>query len=421
MIRPPMRRGRRLASLAAALAGTTAIAQTPATPPSRPGGLAGAMVAPDLRPSEAHPLQCWWRTSAGAVRVGEVFDLTLTCAVLDTESLEAVPDESRLTVAAIQLAPFEIVEGGTAPELRDGEVRVLQHTYRLRLINPDVIGRDVKLPPLAIPYRIESRAGAGATLTGRDLVHQMPQIAIRVVSQVAADAEDIRDSTGASLARIDALRFRATAVRVAAWVLALVAAGLAVGALAPALGLVRRRTAKGSRRLRDRTVLTEAARVLDRRLTEARGAGWTADAVSEAHVAARVVAAIASGAGARELALGRGVPTPPGRLRLSRRFGRDAAALTTHVTSQHVTTTIDALPADVPATTRARLERLRDALTSLTRAQYGANGPETASTSVDNAVAAARDIAREMARERLWSPREWFRRPAPSAASALEF
>lgn len=391
--------------------------QTPSLP--RAGGAAPSVPAP--RPSETNPLQCWWRTSAGAIRVGEVFDLTLTCAALDTDALRAVPDQTRLTVAAIQLTPFEIVEGGAAPELREDGQRILQHTYRLRLINPDVIGRDVKLPPLAIPYRVESRVGAGATLAGRDLVHQMPQIAIRVVSQVAADADDIRDSSDASLARVDALRFRATAVRVAAWVLTLVAAALAAGALAPVLGVFRTRSTRGARRFRDRTVLVHAAGVLDRRLNDARGAGWTPETLTEAHAAARIVAAIACGIGARELALTRGVAAPAGRLRLTRRFGRDAAAVTTHVTSQHLSAALTALPADASDATRSRLERLRDGLAALTRAQYGASVSESAAAGVDDAVAAARDVAREMARERLWSPREWFRRPAPSTASAMEF
>jgi hypothetical protein len=403
--------------LAALLGAVRANAQRP-TPP-RAGAVETA--PPTLRPSETNPLQCWWRTSAGAVRIGEVFDVTLTCAALDTDALRAVPDQTRLTVAAIQLAPFEIVEGGAAPELRQDGQRILQHSYRLRLINPDVIGRDVKLPPLAIPYRVESRVGAGATLAGRDLVHQMPQIAIRVVSQVAADAEDIRDSGDASLARIDALRFRATAVRVAAWVLMLVAAALAVGALAPALSVLRRRKTRGARGLADRTVLGLAARVLDQRLGEARDTGWTPEGLAEAHVAARVVAAVACGTGARELRLGRGVATPAGRLRLTRRFGREEAAVTTHVTSQHLTTALAALPAEASSATRSRLERLRDGLAALTRARYGAAVPESAAASVDEALAAARDIAREMARERLWSPREWFRRPAASATSALEF
>jgi len=34
---------------------------------------------------ETDPIQCWWRTSAGAVRVGEPFSLVLTCAVVEND------------------------------------------------------------------------------------------------------------------------------------------------------------------------------------------------------------------------------------------------------------------------------------------------------------------------------------------------
>ena len=132
--------------------------------------------------------------------------MSLTCAVLERDDVRAVPDESRLTVAAIQMAPFEIVGGSHPPDLRSGDRRFFERRYQLRIIDPDVIGRDVKLPPLAIPYRVESRVGAGSTLAGRDLVHLMPQLVFRVVSQVPADATDIRDAGDAGLGRIDALQ-----------------------------------------------------------------------------------------------------------------------------------------------------------------------------------------------------------------------
>lgn len=397
-----------------ALASAPAAAQTSQDATTPAAAVPGAMPSPIL--TDANPLQCWWRTSAGAVRVGEPFDVTLTCAALDTDALRAVPDESRLTVAAIQLTPFEIIEGGRAPEVRTGDRRLIQHHYRLRLINPDVIGHDVKLPPLSIPYKVESRVGAGATVAGRDLTHLMPQIAIRVVSQVAADAEDIRDSSDASLARIDDLRFRARAYTLAGWALAGVAALAALTALVPAFGLLKRTRRSTGSRIADRAVLNEAARVLNARLSDARGGGWTPESLAETHGAMRAVAAIATGVGARDLGLGFGAPLPAGRLRVRRRFGRQVAAVTAHVTSAHVTRALEALPASASAGERSRLERLRDGLVAMTRAQYGAS-PAADTSAVDEAVAAARDIAREVARERLFTPREWFRRPAASSAA----
>lgn len=366
------------------------------------------------------PIQCWWRSSSGAIRLGEIVDVSLTCAVLESATITAVPDQSRLTVAAVQLSPFEIVDGTHPPDVRDGDRRFFQYRYRLRLINPDVIGRDVKLPPLAISYRLQSRMGADASLAGRDLVHLMPQLIFRVVSQVPDDADDIRDSADASLAEIEALRFRANAWRVAAMVLVALGVVAALSTLAPVVGLLRRKRTQTTHRMSDRLVLTRAAHVLGAQLDAARGAGWTPEGLAEAHVAARVVAAMATGAGAREVSIGREAAIPEGRLAVRRRVGRQAAAVTTHVTTDDVARALSSLPAGASAAVRNRLERLRDALTALTRVQYGA-ADTLDGAAVDEAVTTARDIATEMAREKLTSPREWFRRPLAPATPTPEF
>ena len=76
------------------------------------------------------------------------------------------------------------------------------------IIRPDAIGRDVNIPALTISYRIHSRVGAAATLEGRDLSYLLPMMPIKVLSLVPNDAADIRDASDASLAAVDALRFR---------------------------------------------------------------------------------------------------------------------------------------------------------------------------------------------------------------------
>lgn len=363
------------------------------------------------------PMQCWWRASSGAIRLGEIVDVALTCAVLETESVTAVADESRLTVASVQLMPFEIVDGRHPPDVRAGDRRFFQYRYRLRIINPDAIGRDVKLPPLSIPFKLQSRTGAATTLAGRDLVHMMPQLVFRVVSQVPADSDDIRDSADASLAEVESLRFRAKGFNVAAMVLGALGVVAALSTLAPVVGLLRRKQSAAVSRVSDRVVLSHASRVLGEALDEARGAGWTPERLAAAHAAVRLVAAMAIGTRARELSLGRAAVAPEGRLAVRRRFGRQAAALTSHVTPEAVAEALTALPAEASASTRSRLERLQHALGALTRAQYGAGEPRE-SVPVDEAIATARDVAAEMARETLTSPRAWFgRRDEPSTAA----
>ena len=396
---------------------TLALVTVSAAQPASLPATAAAGPLPAL--SIDQPLQCWWRASPGAVRVGQIVEVTLTCAVLETASVRAVPDESRLSVASVQLLPFEIVGGSHPPDVRAVDRRLFQYVYQVRLLGADVIGRDVKLPPLAIPYRVQSQTGADAALAGRDLVHLMPQLAIRVVSQVPADAEDIRDSGEASLARIDTLRFRASAFGAAAMVLGALGLVAALGALVPAFGRLRTGRTKVAGGVSDRLVLRHAAGVLDRLASEAAGPGWTPETLTEAHGAVRLTAAAVLRDGVRQVRLAPLAPVPEGRLLLKRRLRRARTALTAHVTGEAVGRVLAALPPSAPATERGRLERLRDSLDALTRATYVAEASLDERAPIDDAVAAARDIARDVARERLWSPREWVRSaasPSPSRA-----
>jgi hypothetical protein len=363
-------------------------------------------------PTESAPLQCWWRSDAGAIRLGEIVEVTLTCAVLDRDDLRAVPDESRLTVAAIQMAPFEIVGGSHPPDLRTAGHRLVEYRYQLRIIDADVIGRDVKLPPLAIPYRVESRVGAGTTLTGRDLVHLMPQLVFRVVSQVPADATDIRDAGDASLARVEALRFRASAFAVAAWLLAALAALVGVSVAVPLWRRARGVRMRHDALVSDRAVLQAAAARLGAVLDASPAADFDADAIAGAHHAMRLVAAIAGGFGVRQSAIPGTTAVPDGRLVATGWLGRTRAAVTAHITPATLTQRLDAQPPRT-ARDRMRLEGLRDGLALVTKAQYAAadrpDGPALAA-----ALRAARELAADLARERRW---QW-RRSTPAADPA---
>ena len=74
----------------------------------------GATAAP-AQNVETDPLQCWWRTSAGAIRVGEPFSVVLTCAVLETDAATVVVNQSRLEPSVVQFAPFQCSAAPTAP------------------------------------------------------------------------------------------------------------------------------------------------------------------------------------------------------------------------------------------------------------------------------------------------------------------
>src|SRR5262245_1123749 len=90
------------------------------------------------QPTATDPIQCWWRTSTGAVKVGEPFSLVLTCAVIETAELTVVPEQSQLEPSVLQLPPFEVLGGTHAPDLRDGDRRFFQYEYQLRIISESV-------------------------------------------------------------------------------------------------------------------------------------------------------------------------------------------------------------------------------------------------------------------------------------------
>src|SRR5437773_4944718 len=108
---------------------------------------------------QTDPLQCWWRTSVGAIRAGEPFAVVLTCAVLETEAATVVVDQSRLEPSVVQFAPFEVLGGSHGADLRTDQRRFFQYEYRLRLIAESMFGKDAALPETKISYRVQSKEG----------------------------------------------------------------------------------------------------------------------------------------------------------------------------------------------------------------------------------------------------------------------
>src|SRR5579864_5667428 len=104
--------------------------------------VAVAATAAGAQTVQTDPLQCWWRTSAGAVRVGEPFTLVLTCAVIETDDATVVVDQTRLEPSVVQFAPYETLGGSHGADLRTEQRRFFQYEYRLRLIADGMFGRD---------------------------------------------------------------------------------------------------------------------------------------------------------------------------------------------------------------------------------------------------------------------------------------
>jgi hypothetical protein len=234
-----------------------------------------AQTPPQEATVAADPIRCWWRTSAGAVRIGETFALTLTCAVLDTEAVRVEPDESRLGANVIQMAPFEVVDGVHPADLFSGQRRFFQYQYTLRIINPDVMGADVPLPPLAIRYRVSSRVAANASMQGRDLLYVLPAQSVKVLSTVPIDAPDIRDAAGESFAGVETLAFRARALQIVATSLVVLASLIVLAALIRLLQRTGRVAAAGVRPLSGRAMLAAARREIAAVQRESEQSGWS--------------------------------------------------------------------------------------------------------------------------------------------------
>ncbi|HJU41183.1 MAG TPA: hypothetical protein VJ691_00155 [Vicinamibacterales bacterium] len=339
------------------------------------------------------PIRCWRQSSAGAVVLGETFTVTLTCAVFETADTQVVPDESRLNVASIQMAPFEILGGSHPPDVTRGSRRFLQYDYQLRIISRDAIGQDVNVPPVTISYRVHSRVGAAAKLEGRDLSYLVPALPIRVLSLVPADASDIRDSGEASLATVQTLRTRSRTFRAVAYALGALAAAMVIFALVPLARRTRVGGERGRRLVPDRVLLNRAVASLGDTQTRAARDGWNDETLASALAAARVIAATAIRHPLSQKPLPGNGTAPEGRLIVESGFPRrTTATVSSAVTPDDVARAV-AGRHEFSMTRAQQLEALRTALATLTAARYRRQ-PERDGAALDDSVRQVIDAAR---------------------------
>lgn len=345
------------------------------------------------------PIRCWRQVSAGAVTIGESFTVVLTCAVYEGDNAQVVPDESRLGVASIQMAPFEILGGSHPPDVHRGTRRFFQYDYQLRVISPDLPGRDANIPPLTISYRIHSRVGAAATLEGRDLSYLLPMMPVKVLSLVPADAADIRDASEASLGAVDSLRFRSSLFRVLAITFAALASVMVVLALVPLARAKRVGPATERGRVPDRAVLGRVASELGEVQANSAREAWNDALVTRAVSLIRIVAAAAIGQQISQRPAIAGTPQD-GRLLVKHGTLRPVyAAVSSSVTAEDLSRSRD--NARFSTTRRQQLETLQAGLAAMTTALYRP-GAGIDGVACDEAVRHAIAVARELASERSW-------------------
>jgi hypothetical protein len=372
----------------------------------RPAVIALVMLMAGLVPAaaqdvETDPIQCWWRTSAGAVRVGEPFSLVLTCAVVENDTAKVIVDQSKLEPSVIQLAPFEVTGGSHGADLRTGERRFFQYEYRLRLIAENQFGRDVPLPETKLSYHVQSQTGQRSAIQGRDQSYLLPAQSMRVMSMVPSDARDIRDTTTETFSDVDQRAFRANLLIVIGGVLFALAGLMALVAAVRLVNRFRKPSTATERLVRDSTILGAVGRELNAVKRAREDGGWTPALAGRALAALRITAAYALGHKLGQSALGPH-DTAEGRTgNLIVRAGwpkPKRIAVSGAVTPQAVAREL-ARPHSVGGRV-AMLASLEQALTRLTAAQYGREaGLDDAA--LDESLAAGTSAVRRVRIEQL--------------------
>ncbi len=361
--------------------------------------LASAGVAAPAAAIDTDPIVCWWRTSASAVRVGQTFDVVLTCAVVDSGAMTVIPDESGLDATAMQLPPFEIVRGKHPADRHTADRRFLQYAYTLRLIAGDSFGKDIALPELQIAYQIQTRVN-GEAVKGRTLTYLLPTQSVRVLSLVPNDAPDIRDAGRATFDEIDARTFRADVLFVSAAVLFTIGG---IIALAAVIRLVR-----GSWRARsatrpvvsDRRILRGVARELSAVRLEREAAGWTEALAGRAAAALRIAGAYALGRRVSQTVAADGANPQDGQLLVRSGHARRARVLvSSSVTAEAVTKAL-ATNGSNPRQGED-LEPLQVALRRFTTSRY-TRAADLNPDALDESLDSATELLRRLAASHGW-------------------
>jgi hypothetical protein len=384
-------------------------------------GVAGTAQAQNV---ETDPIQCWWRTSTGAIRVGETFTVVLTCAVVDTPDVKVVADESRLEPSVVQFAPFEVTGGQHAADLRNGDRRFFQYEYRLRLIAENLFGKDVLLPETKLSYRVQSRLAPRSSggqnrdesIAGRDQTYILPPVSLKLLSLVPGDATDIRDAGAETFADVDRRNFRASLLTVVGGVLFALAALVAVLTLVRLIMRSRKPATAAERLVGDSAILRGVGRELAAVQRQREDSGWTAELASRALAALRVVGTYALGRRAARAEVvsaatngvhGDGVLSD-GRIVVRVGWPRTKqVAFSGAATARSIA---DAIAHSTNGRQPGELESIQEALARFTIAQYSrpdAGGSATFdATALDESMRAGQDVLRRLKLEQTWVMRK---------------
>ena len=373
------------------LASVAVAAQTkPAssTNPPSPSGLRGAS------PNEAvvPPIECWWKTDRSAVRVGEPFLLTLTCAVLDTERVKVVVDETSLEPSALHLTPFEIVGGQRFRDIPNAPRRFFQYQYRVRAMGEELFGREVTLPRLQISYRVQNSLQGGTALQGREAQYSLVPVPVRVLTLVPAGTTNIRDTSVETFGDIETRLFRSNLLFLSGGVALAIAVLLAITLAARAAYKHRAAAAVRQRALSPVSVLSAALGELGAVRTVSQSDGWSSDLAGRAAAAVRLACAVAVGAPIGQREVNRSTAVSEGQVA--------AAPLLGMLRGKKFVLSAAVTPEAAAKNGHHSAPQLSQALSVFTAARYARNG-DMDGVALDSALAEAADATKRLRVSRL--------------------
>jgi hypothetical protein len=370
---------------------------------------AAAQTAAPKKDVAVAPIECWWKTDRSAIRVGEHFQLTLTCAVLDTDKVKVAVDESSLAPSALHLVPFEIVSGDRFRDISNSPRRFFQYEYTMRLLGEEFFGKEIPLPRLEVSYRVQNALGGGAALSGREAQYSLRPIAIRVLSVVPKDAADIRDTPPDTFGDVDRRLFRSNLLIIGAGVALALALLLIVVVLVRAT--VKQRAAAATRKLvvAPGTVLRAASRELSAVHAASQQDGWNGELAGRAAAALRLAGAVALARPVGQRPAARDAAAGEGQIAIRRGFRGKKIMLSASVTPHTV-------QRNGRRSGGAGLwEGISQTLATFSAVRYSRNGTPDG-PALDAALAEGQDLVRRLRRYQLIR----FGRATPTAAETAK-
>jgi hypothetical protein len=334
---------------------------------------------------------------------------------METDRLKAVADLSNLEPTAIELTPFDVLEGARHEDIVAPPWRYVQYVYTVRLLGEEFFGRDMAIPATTVTFRIQT--GGADTVEGSEHRYLLPPIPMRIVSLLPAQAVDIQEPAVDSFGDLEGLRTRATVESVASAIFF---------GFAAVLGIV------GGLRVRERfrktgpivektvpvsTVLAGCAREIERVRAEALRDGWTSKLAARALAPFRVAGAIALKQPVAQTLAAADTPRREGQLALRHGILRRRYAL---VSASMTADAIDRLRSGGnggrPIDTKV-LDPIREALVALSAVRYG-RLRDIDVADLDRTLDNGTSALQQLRMSRLWPPRAAARLPKWTALVA---